>query len=418
MAKRLRHSIFVLLLLQGGQNLSSLILLPLLTRALGAKGYGELGFCIAFIGYFVLFVEWGFGLGASQQIAIHREDKHKRSQIFWDVFASKFFLAFIGTIVLFIATYFFAIVRPHALLLWLVYLSAIAMVFAPSFYYQGIEKLEGMFLINLVIRFASLPIIFLLVKDINDIAWAIGIQSGALLLAALINFIVLLRSGSLMWVRPSKEGVIYSLTSNFPLFLSSASTGIFASSVIVLLGLVSGSLAVGYFVGAFNLIKAGQGLLAPLSQVMFPRLSHLFKHARDEAITALKKVFVLQSGITLSMTVVAFTLAPIILPILMGQGFDHSVFVFQVLTPLFFLSALTNLLGQQAMIPLGFHDAYTRVIVLGSVVGLVLVGILGYLFSATGAAVSLVLAELLMVLIMASYLRKADPKLMDSLKIE
>jgi PST family polysaccharide transporter len=416
MAKRLRHSIFVLLLLQGGQNLSSLILLPLLTRALGVTGYGELGFCIAFIGYFVLFVEWGFGLGASQQIAIYRDDKHKRSQIFWDVFASKFFLACIGAVVLLIATYFLAIVRPHALLLWLVYLSVIAMVFAPSFYYQGMEKLEGMFLINLVIRFASLPIIFLLVQDINDIAWAIGIQSGALLLAALINFMVLLQSRSLMWVCPSKNGVIESLKSNFPLFLSSASAGIFSSSVVVILGLVSGSLAVGYFVGALNLIKACQGLLAPLSQVMFPRLSHLFQHDRDEAIAALKKVFLLQSSITLLMTVIAFTLAPFILPMLMGQGFDHSVFVFQVLSPLFILSALTNLLGQQAMVPLGFHNAYTRVIVLGSIVGLVLVGILGYLYSATGAAISLVLAELLIVLIMASYLRKTDPKLMDALK--
>jgi O-antigen/teichoic acid export membrane protein len=292
------------------------------------------------------------------------------------------------------------------------------MVFAPSFYYQGIENLEGMFLINLVIRYASLPIIFLLVKDINDIAWAIGIQSGALLLAALVNFIVLLKSGSLTWVRPTKEGVTHALKGNFPLFISSASTGIYSSSVIVLLGLVSGSLAVGYFVGALNLIKAGQGLLAPLSQVMFPRLSHLFQHARDEAIVALKKVFLLQSGITLLMTGLAFALAPFILPILMGQGFDHSVFVFQILTPLFFLGALTNLLGQQAMIPLGLHDAYTRVIVFGSIVGLILLGILGYLYSATGAAISLVLAELLMVLIMASYLRKADPKLMDALKVE
>ena len=55
---------------------------------------------------------------------------------------------------------------------------------------------------------------------------------------------------------------------------------------------------------------------------------------------------------------------------------------------------------------------------LGSIVGLVLVGILGYLYSSAGAAVSLVLAELLMVLVMASYLRKTDPKLMDALKIE
>jgi O-antigen/teichoic acid export membrane protein len=418
MKKRLRDSFLVLLLLQGGQNLSSLLLLPLLTRALGAKGYGELGFCIAFIGYFVLFVEWGFGLGASQKIAIYQDDIKKRSEIFWNVIASKFLLATIGAFALFILTYFFSFVRPHALLLWLVYLTVIAVVFAPSFYYQGMEKLEGMFLINLLVRFASLPIIFIMVKDIDDIAWAIGIQAGALLFAALINFIILISSRSVMWVRPSREGVFQSLKESLPLFLSSASSGIYASSVVVILGLVSGALAVGYFVGALNLIKAGQGLLNPLSQVLFPRLSHLFQHARGEAVAVLKKAFLLESGITLLMVAVAFLLAPIVLPLLMGQRFDHSVFIFQILTPLFFFGALSNLLGQQAMITLGMHDAYTRIIIFSSVIGLFLVGVLSFFYSSTGAAISLVLAELLVVLSMASYLRREDPKLMDALKIE
>ena len=373
MIKRLRHSIFILILLQGGQNLSSLLLLPVLTRNLGPAGYGEVAFCIALIGYFVLFADWGFGLGASQQIAIHREDRQKCSEIFWTTIFSKLFLSIVGAFVLFLMTVCIPSIQEYSLLLWLVYLTVIATVIAPAFYYQGVESLEVMFFIGLLVRFASIPVIYALVRGPSDVAWAVGIQVIAQLLAALINFYRLIRSNEIVWVKPSYGDISHALFQSWPLFLSTLSGGVFSSSVIVILGWATDLATVGYFVGALNLIRAGQGMLAPISQAVFPRISHLFAYARNEAIIALEKVFIYQSILTGLMTVGLFLLAPFILPLLMGPAFLESVSVFRILTPLFFLGGISNLFGQQILVTLGYHRAYTVIGFIFGIIGLFLI---------------------------------------------
>ena len=123
MVKRLRHSIFILVFLQGGQNLASLLLLPVLARSLGPEGYGQVAYCVAFIGYFILLADWGFGLGASQKIAINRGDRLKCSQIFWTTFFAKCFFSVIGACILFLLLELIPSLGAYSLLLWLVYLT-------------------------------------------------------------------------------------------------------------------------------------------------------------------------------------------------------------------------------------------------------------------------------------------------------
>ena len=185
--------------------------------------------------------------------------------------------------------------------------------------------------------------------------------------------------------------------------------------MIVILGFVAGPLSVGYFVGAYNLIKAGQGILGPISQVMFSRLSHLFEHARGEALLALKKIFTLQSILGVSLFLSLFLLAPIILPLLMGEKFNQSIAVFRILTPLFVLGGLSNLLGQQMMTTLGYHRAYALASIICGVISLILTGVLGYFFLANGAALATVIVELISVAVMVAFLKRREPNLFRSI---
>lgn len=52
-----------------------LITLPYLVRTLGIESYGYLGFSIAIVQYFVLFVNYGFDLSATSHIAKNGNDK-------------------------------------------------------------------------------------------------------------------------------------------------------------------------------------------------------------------------------------------------------------------------------------------------------------------------------------------------------
>jgi O-antigen/teichoic acid export membrane protein len=177
-------------------------------------------------------------------------------------------------------------------------------------------------------------------------------------------------------------------------------------------------LTLGYFVSAFNLIKAGQGLLAPLTQIMLPRLSRFLVEAPEQAVIALRKMFRIQSCITLLMVVLSVSAAPILLPLILGERFSHSVLVFQLLSPLFFLGGLSSLLGQQALVVLGFHVAYSRIIFWCSFIGIILIGIMGYFYSIIGASFAMDVTELLIALSLIQFLRKNNHEIYGILKVD
>ena len=58
----------------------SFISVPYQTRILGAEIYGKLGFAVAFMSYFQLFLDFGFLLSATETVALYRNDKIKLSR--------------------------------------------------------------------------------------------------------------------------------------------------------------------------------------------------------------------------------------------------------------------------------------------------------------------------------------------------
>jgi polysaccharide transporter, PST family len=407
----IRRNIYSLFLLQGGSYIVPLLTLPWLTRVLNVDGFGKLGFVTAFIAYFVLLVDWGFSLSATKQIAIHRQDMVARSQIFWETLLARLVLAGIGFLLLLILLVVIPGVRSETSLFLLAYLSVCASVLNPAFYYQGIEQMGQMSLINLLVKFLSVPCIFLFVTNSFDIGLAIGIQAGFIFLAAVINFLVLLLSRQLVWSRPSMSHVYDSLGQGWPLFLSTASISLYTNSNTVILGLISNPTAVGYFTAAQTIIRAGQGLYGPVSQALFPRMSHLFHHSKDSALLLLRRVLWMQGVATGLMSLALLLLAPWVVSLLFGSQYHSCISVLRWLSPLLFLIGLSNIFGIQGLVPLGYTRAFSRILLISGVLNITLIVPLGYWFLADGAAIAVLITELFVTALMGFYLASKEPKL-------
>ena len=418
MAKRLRNNFIALIFLQGGQYAASIITLPILATGLGPSGYGQIGFAIAITTCFCIFADWGFGLSATKQIAIHRSNKRAVSKIFWSVFFSRIILGIVGAVVLWLLTMTIKSLEDIKGLLFCGYLTVLSVVFSPAFYYQAIEKLEFVNFINLVSRFLAIPFIYLLVHTESDAALAIGIPSTALLISSCTSLIILLYSGAISWIAPTSSSIGRSIKNSYSLFLTTASIGIYSNSVIIVLGFVANALSVGYFAFALNLVRATQGiLLSPLSMVLFPRISHLFYHSRQSAIAMLRKVFIFQVLLSLFVLTAMFILAPFVIGRFIGEAYQPSIIIFQILSPLFLLGGLSNFLGGQVMIVLGHHSIYTNIVLASSAIVVSLVGTLGFYFGLTGASIAMLLTELLLVCGIGIYLYRFEYDLFGYCKI-
>lgn len=391
--------------------MASLMILPLLSRRLGLEGYGQLGYCLAIVAYFVLVTDWGFQSSASKEIAVHRNERVARSELFWSVIGARVLLLLAAACL--IAIFGYVVKDQSALvsLIWIGFLSVLATAVSPAFYLLGIERIEVSSLAILLCRIGSIPLIFFLVDAPSDVWLAVLLQSVFLLAAAIVSWIVLWRSNEINWVNISWHSVLQRLRGGTTTFISGAIPGFVASSFVLVLGLVSDPLAVGAYVAAMNILKALQGMLAPLMQPLFPRLSKLFAEQRSEGWRLLRRVLFYLVPVALLVTL-GMAFAANWVPTFLGHQFDVSVHVLQILSFQFAFYAINNLMGSQLMIILGRPKAFAKLLFVSGTLGVVAAIPLGYFAGANGVAVAMVATELLVtVLLFFFYMNKYRTRL-------
>lgn len=411
MDRQLKKNVLSLIVLQMGGYLVPLLILPHLTRVLGVAGFGKIGFAAAFTMYFVLLVEWGFNLSATRCIAIARESLFERSKVFWDIIFARAFLTLVVCVILFLLLLFIPRLQEVSTLLCLGMMQVLASTISPAFYYQGVERMSVMALINLGMRAISIPLIFFLVVDRDQVAMAFAIQVGCFLLASLTNFFFLLSSGAVRWVRPKVTEVKKSLSDGFPLFLSSAGISLYTNSNAVILGFVATEAVVGYFVAAFTIVKAVVGLSGPFSQALFPRISHQVATNKDSVGAFLKKMLVMQGILGALLTIALLIFLPWGITWFYGPAFEGAIPVVAWLSPLPFIICLASAMGMQTLLPLGEGRWFSSVLLLSGLLNCILVIPLGYEWGAIGAAAAVLITECGILIGMSIGLKIREPNI-------
>ena len=226
--KRLIENITSLFTLQGLIYLFPLITYPYLIRVLGPEKFGLLAFAQALIQYFVIFTDYGFNMSAPREIAIHRENVDMLSSIFSATMLVKLALLLVSAIVY--TTIISAI--PYLRNEWAVYqiyfLTVIGSVLTPIWFFQGIEQMKYITLINFIVRGSMTGCIFIFVQNSNDYLLAAGLQAGTYLFTGILSIGILWRQ---MLVKPrwpeNWNGVKTAAKESNQVFLSHLSMSIY-----------------------------------------------------------------------------------------------------------------------------------------------------------------------------------------------
>ena len=401
MDQQLKQNVVALTLLQIGNYLVPLAILPYLTRVLGADGFGRIGFATAFTMYFVLVVEWGFNLSATRDISIKRADKSARSVVFWETIAARLFLTIVTVAALIVLMPIAPKLGEQSDLLWLGMLQVLASTLSSAFYYQGVEKMGAMSFINLGVRLCSIPMIIIGVTRPDQFVQAFAIQTGCFFVASLVNLFFLLRSDEINWIVPSFHGTKKALLNGLPLFLSTAGISLYTNSNAVILGFVASEAAVGYFVAGFTLVKAVVGLSGPFAQAIFPRMSKLVGEDPDYSGPFLRKMVRLQALLGLFLSICLLAFLPWGVTWFFGEAFEETITVVAWLCFLPLIVCLASAFGMQTLIPLGRNRWFAGVLLACGLLNCLLLFPLGYALGATGAAITVLLIECLIMLGMA-----------------
>jgi len=170
---------------------------------------------------------------------------------------------------------------------------------------------------------------------------------------------------------------------------------------------MSGPYAVALYTLANKVALSVFNLLGPVTQAIFPRASVVFGRSRPEA-----KRFVLRLAAVLLPAATASSLllvifAPEIVRILAGADYAGAVAVLRIMGILPLLLTVATLLSQIIMVNVGLSKALSRVYLTVGLLNLIILPVLIHSYDASGAALSLVIAEFIGPILMAHAIRRA-----------
>lgn len=403
--RSLLESIVSLGLVQGAEYLIPLAAIPYLLRTIGPEGYGHIAFVQAFSMYFLVCVDFGFPLTATRLASIHRQDSKALSALFWEVQWAKLFLFLVAGSALCGLVASVDYLREIWPLMLLGLLPVLGSLLYPLWLFQGLERMREAALIMILVRGALLVGLFSYVKNGEDLVLAAALQMGAMPVAGLISWIVIIRSRHIRWLWPGFRACRKRLAeSRYAFFVSTAST-LYRSTNAVVLGFLLGPVAVAHYSVAEKLVKVVQELARPLNQATYPRITALAAQAREAAMPMLRHLL-LAIGILGSCSSLALLyLADEILILLGGNPLLAAVPVLHVMAFVPLIGGLNSVLGIQTLMAFGYDRAFSRLVAGAGIFNLAAVVPLSLRLGERGAALSYFLSELVLLLAMAAFLR-------------
>ena len=398
---RLLENIFSMVTLRGMEYILAFLLVPYLLRTLGPSHYGSIAFMQGIIAYFTLVINYGFNLTAPRDIAL--ADTVQLPRVFSSYFWGTFFL-WLGSSTIFGLGYgIFCIFFQERLdfpLFLACYMTAIGIVVFPIWFFQGIQQMRYITLLNLIGRLITMGMIFYFVRTSEDYIIAAFLQSCTTVFAGILSWKVIFKGWPGIVGRPVLKDIMEAYKKGWNIFLSSLAFNLYTTSDIVILGALTNSAVVGYYSGAEKLISCIRRGIGAVNDAIYPFISKQFKESKDRAFHFLRKqLFVYTIGGIFGGFTILF-LSPVIVPWLLGSKYISSINVLQVMSFVPLVVSVSNVFGYETMLPLGMQQVYSRILIAASALNLILIVPCILWKDAFGVAVCVVITETFIAAIM------------------
>lgn len=406
-------NLFSLTSIQLLNYLLPLITMPYLVKTIGIDKYGLLSFAQATIQYFILLTDYGFNILGTQQIAVAKNNTTKRNKIFNQIMQAKLLLIFVSIILLFFMGILIPKIRENSMLYVLLFGMVIGNALFPVWFFQGIEEMKEIGLLNFLGKGIFTIGLFLFVHQPQDIYLAGSLNAIGYMITAFISLIIVVRKyGVALKFVPLAEA-LQKLKEAKHLFIANISTSFYTTTNIFFLGLVAGNVQTGYFNLANTLVRACASLAVPITQTFFPKIALALEKSKVAALQQIKKIFIVLSGVFTVGCLILLFASPAVLTFIFKNQMQHSILYVQIMSFLPLMVAFGNVFGILIMSLFGYQKALSRIYLLGGILSLFLMILLTLKFGAVGTAINAVVTEFFISLMMIMYTKRQGIHLLN-----
>lgn len=369
--------------------ISPLITYPYLVRVLGTEQYGWVITAQIVVSYCSILIDFGFKRISARHISIHRDNKEKLSEIMSAIFTMQIILWVLCLIVYLIILGSITTYRQHFWLFLFSYGLTLNELLFPQYFFQGIEKMKYITIVNILMRIISIALIFVCVNDSMDyvrvpVLYTIGYFAGGVL-----SLYVIYGREKLKYRWPSFSSMKYYFKDASMVFYTDVICTVKDKLNYILLGsMVRVSDVVIYDLGSkfMNVVSKPATIVAT---VLFPKM------AKDRDFMIFKKILVILVITTVFVVLILNLFLPQVVHFFIDEDINLLPIRIYLIAPI--LVGASSFISSNLILALGYTKYVLSSIIFTTIIYLILLAymyFMGYLTTVTAFVALAVLSYL------------------------
>ncbi|MCH8986869.1 flippase [Patescibacteria group bacterium] len=313
----------------GINKLLALALIIYAARALGAEGYGQFTFALAFASLLMIFSDLGLSAIVIREFAREKENREE----FYSLISLKILLAF-GSFIIIVGTSLFLVgspeIRSLILLLgsFLLMNSLIGIAYAFFHAQQKMEYEAGLEIIQMVLMVSLGIFVLFQFPSPQNLSYAYLVSGAVSLIATFIFFNLKVFTVKLKWnIAVWKKY----LKMSWPLAFIGLFGVVYTSTDSVMLGYLNMFEETGWYNAAQKIVLAGLVPMGLIGAAFYPALSKFSRESKEKLQRAWNSELEIMIVLALPLVVGGMVLAPKIISSFYPLGFTPSILAFQIL---------------------------------------------------------------------------------------
>lgn len=393
----LRKNLFYSILLVLANYVFPFLTYPYVSRVLGVTGIGACNFVDSVINYFILFSMLGIEAVGTREIAKSKQDQERLNQVFSNLILVSMALTGIMLLALLVLTFTVPVLMAHKEMMLFGAFKLVFNCFLMEWLFKGLEDFRLITVRTIAVKTLYVVSVFVLVKKAEDVGVYYMLCCLIVVLNAFVNMFI---SRKRVRVTFKNLHLIPTFKAVLTLGFYTILTSMYTSFNTTFLGFVAGDVQVGYYSTATKLYSIVMALFTAFTGVMIPKLSTI---VAEGDINRLKKYFhqVVELLLALTIPLVAWMIimAPDIISLISGPGYEGAILPMIVIAPLVFIIGYEQILVLQTLLPLGKDSIMLRNSAIGAFVGVILNILFVPKLLAVGSACIWVVCEMLILLL-------------------
>lgn len=372
-------------LLQVAGYVFPLISMPYLARVIGADGFGKIAFASAIVVWIQTISDWGFNLTATRDVAQNRDNKELVSRIFSNVLWARSVLTLLSGIILLLVVLLVPYLRENADIIFVTFLLVPGYILFPEWFFQAIEKMKYTTFFNLLLKLVFTVAVFVFIPKREDYLMQPLLTTIGYLLCGFGALYLIFKKWGYTLYKPQWSEIFKTIRNSTDVFINNLMPNLYNSFSVMLLGFFGGSTANGIYDGGNRFPVIFYQFQSVLSRAFYSFLSR-----RPDKHSFYAKLNIVSALIG---AVFLILLSPLFIKIMLGDEFEKSVVVMQILSFSVVFLAMDYTYGTNFLIINHKEKPLRNLTFVSSIVGMGVAIPLVYKFSYIGAAITVLLCR-------------------------